>query len=169
MCKSKESVRRIVAPILNVFVLISIGFAFGRLTRPQPSTEKLPQKESTEEIKESIVVTYLHGTMRCVSCNTIEQTLRTVLDEFYSEQMQAKELVFREVNFDRDEMLAKRWDINSSMAVISREREGQEQEFVVLHDVWTYVGDNEALSSYLKEQLDQQMQEKGQLIEEVQP
>ncbi|MDA3960874.1 MAG: nitrophenyl compound nitroreductase subunit ArsF family protein [Planctomycetota bacterium] len=146
-----ESLRRWLAPPLMVFVLISIGFALGRQTAPvQPTAAERPA--AAEQAR--VVVTYLHGTIRCVSCNSIERLLRATLSERYAAAMQDGRLVFREVNFDTDEALAKRYDVASSTAVISWERDGEEQGFVKLDGVWERKDDSEVFAAYIAEHID---------------
>ncbi len=147
-----ERCQKLFARPLMAFVLISIGFALGRLTTPASVaadadtggagggdgsgvTERVPQGPSRA------YVTYLHGNLRCVTCNTIERMLQDVVRGRFSEELSDGSLVWREVNYDEDPTLAKRYDVATSTPVISWEVDGREAGFDKLDQVWSLMRD----------------------------
>ncbi len=148
-----ETLRRWLARPLIVFVLISIGFALGRQTAPRPT----PADASPAATGQGrVVLSYLHGTRRCLACNTIQRLLQETVDH-YAQAIADGYLLFREVNFDRDDTLARRYGITGSTAVLSWEHDGQEQGFITLDAVWMLRDDPEDFAAYIREEIDQRL------------
>ncbi|MFW5828911.1 MAG: nitrophenyl compound nitroreductase subunit ArsF family protein [Planctomycetota bacterium] len=146
-----DQLRRYLAPPLIVFMLISIGFALGRLTAPREMGAGA-SASATEEAQ--VVVSYLHGSLRCVTCNSIEQQLRTLVHERYAEALQDGRLHFREVDYERNEALAERYGITGSTAVVSWRADGREAGFERLDAVWTHLNDPAAFKAYVAGHID---------------
>jgi formylglycine-generating enzyme required for sulfatase activity len=149
---TQDRLRRWLAPPLIVFVLISIGFALGRLSAPSGgagSASAAPPGEATR-----VIVRYFHGDIRCVTCNDLERVLQYTLEKHYVEAQRAGSLVYEEINFDRDATLAKRYDVSTSMPVIAWEIDGAEAGAETLVAVWERLDDEQELETFLVAAID---------------
>jgi anaerobic ribonucleoside-triphosphate reductase len=117
--------------ILLSFVLISIGFALGK-----HYAGKTVQDTDTE--KSSLVrVYYMHANFRCATCNRIQELTEKLLKDKYAKQMDSGKIDFVEVNFQKNEALAERFDIKSSCVVVAKIRAGKIAAHQTLNEVWT--------------------------------
>jgi len=128
----------IVKRVLLAFVLISIGFALGKdVTLRQRAAADGPRSASMIERGDKVVVTYLHTTFRCATCNAIERLAKTLVETEFAEKLAAGRIVWREANFQQDEALAKRYGVIASCVVVAKIEDGRETEFQRLDDTWT--------------------------------
>jgi hypothetical protein len=144
-----KKARNIIINLLLSFVLISIGFALGKHSASRPQTATPP-----EPMAEKVNVYYMHATFRCVTCNTIEKLTKQLLDSKYKKQMQDGSVMFSEVNFQKNEQLAKQFDVLSSCVVVARTRSGKIISFERLDKVWELVGNPDEFNAYLSKAID---------------
>jgi hypothetical protein len=134
--------QRFITRVLLGFVLISIGYAAGRHTQPPPLA-------APAALQARVVVTYMHGTFRCATCNTIEAMTRSLVTREFAAELAAGELEIRELNFQRHEALAARWGISASCVVVSQHAAAKELAFTRLDEVWTLMKDPPAFDRRL--------------------
>lgn len=139
------------------FVLISIGFALGKeitLRRLQSTRAANPPPIGTSASVPAATTRlrayYLHGTIRCVTCNFIEATARQVLGTDFAKEMAAGRILWREVDFQQEPELAKRYDVAASTLVLVREVDGKETTFRRLDKVWEIADQPAALAGYIR-------------------
>lgn len=135
--------------LLLIFVLVSIGFAFGKhsATRSQVA---LPSGQMPETVK----VYYMHATFRCVTCNTIEKMTRQLLESKYKKQMQDGCIMFSEVDFQKNEPMARQFDVISSCVVVARARNGEITGFERLDKVWELLDKPDEFNAYISSAID---------------
>ena len=166
-----EKAKNITRATLLAFVLVSVGFALGKevTARRQAATS---QPESTASAAASdtpaaataqvaapgdkpvatsnkVVVYYLHTTFRCVTCNEIERLAKTLVETEFADALAAGRIEWREANFQKDESLAKRYEVVSSCVVVVNIEGGQEKGFQRLDDVWTRYQDPADFNAYV--------------------
>lgn len=142
--------RRVIRSLLLGFVLVSIGFACGRQTAPRPEaaspspvdgalTAVAPAADApvADAAEEKLIVYYLHKTVRCVTCNSIEAMTQEVLQTQFSDELRAGRVEWRTANMDENPDLARRFDVASSSVVLVSLHGGQERSHETLTDVWT--------------------------------
>jgi len=148
-----ESAKRIVARVLIVFVLISIGFALGKETARRseaPGGGLTPMADaSTQPASDKVTVYYMHSTIRCVTCNRIEAYTDSLLKEQFAAPLGDGRLEWKSVNFQEDETLAKRYDVGVSCIVLVRRRAGSDVAHRRLDEVWTKIGDEDEFTRYV--------------------
>lgn len=149
----QNTLRRWLAPPLIVFVLISIGFALGRMSAARVPDLSTEPASSVTDPQTRVLVQYFHGTLRCVSCNTIEDLLRACLTAHYAEALAAGDLVFRDINFDQNDSLAARYDISSSIPLLTSVIDSREARAHQLHAVWELKDDRELFDNYIIEEI----------------
>jgi hypothetical protein len=140
----------IVKNLLLIFVLVSIGFAFGKysVTKSQPISLLVVQTAET------VNVYYMHTTFRCVTCNTIEKMTRQLLESKYKKQMQNGAVVFTEVDFQKNESMAKQFDVISSCVVVAKTKDGKSTVFERLDKVWELLDKPEEFNAYISSAID---------------
>ena len=140
-------VQPILKNILLVFALVSIGFAIGKeyTLRTVKPAEAAPPASADDKV----IVYYLHGTIRCVTCNKIERQARETIERDFAEDLKASRIEWRVVNFQNDDELAKRFDITSSGVVVVKMSGGREVAVRKLEKVWTLVDDPLGFSAYI--------------------
>lgn len=148
--------RSVVRGLLLAFVLVSIGFALGkevtmRSFRAIQAGGTAPPP--TAPAADKIIVYYLHAQIRCVTCNKIEKMARELVQREYAPDLRSGRVEWRTANFQKEEELAKRYDIASSSVVLVRTQAGREVEFRRLDDVWKLSDDPAAFNAYMGDAL----------------
>lgn len=81
---------------------------------------KEEKSETLSASDEKVEVYYFHYTRRCVTCTTVENETRTILDEFYSEEMKSGDVIFKAINLDESgsEEIAEKLEISGQTLLI---------------------------------------------------
>ena len=145
---------KIIKNILLAFVLVSIGFALGKnysdvKIKSKNDVVMVKAKNTDLENRMVIHVYYMHSTFRCATCNTIEKMTKKLLNTKYSEEMNKKEILFSDVDFQSNEHLAKKFGVVSSCVVVAIEKNGKIIDFKRLDEVWTLMERPEKFNSYI--------------------
>lgn len=152
-----EKTRKILTRLLLVFVLISIGFAFGRHS---VKNSRLPVAESAAQ-GSYVNVYYMHATFRCETCNTIEALTRTLLNKNYAAEMTAGRLKWLEVDFQEDERLAKKFSVVSSCVVVALIDKGEVVDFKRLDEVWILMQKPDQFNRYVSDVVNLMLRRQG--------
>lgn len=138
---------------LLAFVLISVGFAFGKhsvrrvaVTEPRSSG---PPAAAAAALPVKIRVYYLHATFRCVTCNTIEKMTRELLERQFGKALADGRIEWREDDFQENESLAKRFDVISSCVVVAKMRGEKVLAYQRLDEVWTLMDNPVKFNDYV--------------------
>lgn len=136
--------------LLLAFVLISSGFAVGReVGLSKADTRAKPTANSPHERADTVVVYYMHRTFRCVTCNRIEKMAQDVVQREFAEQLSRKTVQWKQVNFEVNEDLARRYNVASSSVVVVQLRDGREVAHQTLDEVWTLVNKPAEFATYI--------------------
>ncbi len=155
--------KTIITKLLMTFVLVSIGFAIGKEAtlrkqaqndHPAPETSAAAAGQ-TEQVQEKVIVYYMHGTFRCVTCNSIETMAKEVIENDFADAMADGRLEWQVVNFQNNAALARRYGVGTSTLVIAKIADGKEVEFKRLDEVWTKINDPGAFKQYVDEMIQQ--------------
>ncbi|HUW32662.1 MAG TPA: nitrophenyl compound nitroreductase subunit ArsF family protein [Planctomycetota bacterium] len=147
----KIDAKKLLAKLLLAFVLISIGFAIGKevtLRRVQASRSGASAIQPNEQ-GDKVIVYYMHATIRCVTCNSIEAMTAKLIDSAFGDAKKAGKLVWKEVDFQENEDLAKRYDVVSSCIVVVHQRDGKQVAFQRLDDVWLLADKPQQFNEYV--------------------
>jgi len=134
---------------LLAFVLVTIGFAIGKEVTLRRVRQAEPDKIIAPAGKDQVVVSYVHATIRCVSCNTIERLVQETLDEQFADAVAQKSLSFKEVNFQKNTTFGKRYEIVANCVVLHKFIQGKEEKHQRLDKVWELYEDPPAFKKYL--------------------
>ena len=139
----------IIKNLLLIFVLVSIGFAFGKHSAARP-----PAALPSGHVVETVNVYYMHATFRCVTCNTIEKMTRQLLESKYKKQMQDGCMMFSQVDFQKNEPMARQFDVISSCVVVATARNGKITGFERLDKVWELLDKPDEFDAYISSAID---------------
>jgi hypothetical protein len=65
---------------------------------------RMPEEQKTEiTASEDIQVYYFHNTLRCATCNAVEDETKMALEMFYGEKMKAGTIAFTSLNLEEEE------------------------------------------------------------------
>ena len=143
-----EKIKTLLTKALLAVVLIGVGYALGKHSvTPEncgasPSTqspsakdqERVPKTTATSEV---VMVYYMHGSVRCVTCNTIETMAKTLVDRDYASWLKSGRLRWNEVDFQKRSDLAKTFGLVSSCVVVANMKGEELLDFQRLDEVWT--------------------------------
>jgi len=145
-----EKAKKILTNSLLAFVLLSIGFAFGKHSvKSEAQTDMVPQAKG-----HVVAVYYLHSTFRCVTCNTIEKMTRDLLGNSYSDKLKTGKIQWLEADFQENEALARQFEVVASCVVVAEVKDGKVVDYKRLDEVWTLMKDTDAFNRYISEAID---------------
>ncbi len=135
---------------LLAFVLLSVGFAIGKeMVLRQTETPSEDRRSDSSKTKNQVVVSYVHATIRCVSCNTIERLVKETLDEQFANAISEETITVAEINFQKDMDFARQYEIVANCVVLHRMVQGNEVAYQRLDKVWKLYEDPTAFKQYL--------------------
>jgi hypothetical protein len=79
----------------------------------------------------------------------MEQATRALLDSAFAADLAAGRVEWRAADFQKDEALAKRYDVASTCVVVAKIRDGRQKAFQRLDDIWTRYQDPAAFDQYV--------------------
>ena len=153
-----ERARKILTNGLLAFVLISIGFAAGKRAAENQGRDRIPLPTESGRY---VAVYYLHATIRCVTCNTIEKMTREMLDTYYSEELKNGAIQWIEDDYQKNDALAKQFKVVSSCVVVADVKDGVVVDYKRLDDVWTKMKDPIVFNAYVSEAIDGYLENAG--------
>lgn len=147
MGTSAQPVRTWATRLLLAFVLVSIGFAVGKETALRAQRRVAAAATVADSAKPTepntatpqLIVYFMHPTIRCVTCNSIERRTRQTIAADFAAELAAGRIVMKESNFDEDSTLANRYEVPSSTVVLVRRKNDKELGFKRLDQVWTMI------------------------------
>lgn len=148
-----ENYKEHLTKILLVFVIFSIGFAFGKhsVTGRKDSPDQGKAVNQLSSPDESLVrLYYMHAMFRCVTCNSIEEQARKLTEKEFSAELANKKLEWVEVNFQQDKAMAEKFDVVASCVVVAVVKSGQIESSERLDQVWTLLEKPEEFNSYIR-------------------
>ena len=149
-----EKYVKILKNILLAFVLISIGFSLGKHYAGKKSAV-------SEDAKKSLVrVYYMHAALRCSTCNSIEKMTEQLLKDKYSQEMLDDKIEFVDVNFQENEILAKKFDVLASCVVVAKIEDGKIVAHQRLDKVWTLFQKPAEFNDYISKAVQAYLREK---------
>lgn len=142
-----KRIRGWITRLLLGFVLVTIGFAWGRQTALRTGAGAPAGRPEYRAAR--LVVYSVHSTARCIGCIEIEATAKRVVEQDFAREMAAGDIEFRTLDFSRDPEFARQYDISGSTILLVRREGGREVGFERLDEVWTKDRDTHELSDYL--------------------
>jgi hypothetical protein len=167
-----NKIYKITIPVVLLIVAV-IVFAIGKpINTPEQKTEQLAvaevapiQEVNTEEKAETVgakvVAYYFYGNARCVTCVNIEKYAKEAVEQYFAEELQNGKLGFKSLNVETTENrhYIQDYQLYSSSLVLASHEDNEQIKWKNLHDVWTHVRNKEKFFQYVKEEIEQFLQE----------
>jgi len=150
----REKVIIIVQKVLLIYVFVTIGFSIGkeatlRLYQRRMSDSGALQSVRGEAETDKVVVYYFHTTFRCVTCNDIEQRIKNLIQREFADAYKAGRIEWKEVDFQQEEVLAKRYGVMVGCVVVANIRGGKDVDFQRLDEIWTKFQEPSGFDQYI--------------------
>ncbi len=134
-----EKYKKTITNLLLAFVLVSIGFALGKhsvVSQTVNGEMTAASNGGTVSSERLVKIFYMHATFRCVTCNSIENRAKQLVERDFADAWNQKKILWEEVNFQTNETLAKKFDVSTSCIVVTIIKGDEILEFNRLDDVW---------------------------------
>jgi hypothetical protein len=137
--------------LLLAFVLVSIGFFLGKhsVRHADSAPGITPSPAQSGKALQTVTIFYMHATIRCVTCNTIEKMTRELVETQFGTELAEGVLVWRDVDFQKNEALAGQFEVVSSVVVIARMKGDDVVDFKRLDKVWTLMDNPPEFDAYV--------------------
>jgi hypothetical protein len=145
-------VRKALAGVLAAFALVSIGFAIGKeVTLRRLQAEGPGEAPGASGPADRVVLYYMHPTFRCVTCNQMEKMVQDLVQTEFAAPLDEGRLQWREVNYEEDETLARRYNVATSSLVVVRFRGGEEADHEALDRIWPLLDRPDELKALVRQ------------------
>ena len=156
------NLKKVLAPALLVFVVVSVAYAISAEARREPApeappaatAESVPAPEAAQDAGRVVRAYYFHSNQRCVTCRNIETHSRSALEESFPEAIEGGSLVWTPCNIDEAENRHYVQDFQLSMpgVVLAEEEGGRPVRYANLAAVWQHARTPERLRAYVTEE-----------------
>ena len=147
-----EKHKTLITNLLLAFVLVTIGFALGKHSVTAKSVEiqsVAASNGSATAGKSLLKLYYMHATFRCVTCNSIENKAKELVQRDFAEALKIGKIEWEDVNFQINEPLAKKFDVVASCVVVAQIVNGEITKFQRLDEVWTLLEKPDEFEHYV--------------------
>lgn len=140
--------KKILTIVLLLFVAVSLGWLAIKEIRGSVNSE-------TPSMENGLIVYYFYGNKRCATCKTIEANTNEVLTKDFKDELASGLIQLRLVNLDKPENahFVEDYAIISSSVLICRFKDGEEQEWKNLTEVWPLADKKEAFVEYVRKEM----------------
>ena len=86
-------------------------------------------KEQSGKVKDFVEVLYFHGKQRCVTCRSIEQNTKELLESKFQRQMKEGKVVYRVIDISKTEnaQIAEKYEVTWSSLFLVQHKNGKEK------------------------------------------
>lgn len=86
-------------------------------------------KEQSRQVKDFVEVLYFHGKQRCMTCRSIEQNTKELLESMFQRQMKEGKVVFRVIDISKKEnaRIAEKYEVTWSSLFLVQHKKGKEK------------------------------------------
>lgn len=119
-------------------------------SEPKASEQKVSEKSTNENAV--VTVYYFHTTMRCHSCNLIEEFTKKAVQENFAEQIKSGRVVVKAVNIDEEQNkhFVKDYKLYTKSVIVSEGSDGKELRWKNLDQVWMLLRDQNKFGEYIR-------------------
>ena len=106
----------------------------------------------TTEGSDQLVVYYLHGNRRCMTCRKMEAYSEEAVATGFAAQLKDSSIIWQVANFEEEgnEHFAKDYQLYGQSLIVSKLHEGKEIEWVNLDKIWKLVRNKEQFITYVQ-------------------
>ena len=86
-------------------------------------------KEQSGKVKDFVEVLYFHGKQRCVTCRSIEQNTKELVEAKFARQMKEGKVVYRVIDISKKEnaRIAEKYEVTWSSLFLVQHKNGKEK------------------------------------------
>lgn len=138
------------------FVTISLATMIWKETRPTSLAASGIQGSAVPPTEgPTLVASYFHGTIRCVTCNAIESTAKQAIEDAFADELESGRIRWQVVNYEEpgNEHFATDYQLVAPSVVLVSMRDGREQSWTNLPEVWELVGDTPRFRQFIQDRV----------------
>ncbi|MEW6712291.1 MAG: nitrophenyl compound nitroreductase subunit ArsF family protein [Candidatus Riflebacteria bacterium] len=154
MIRILERYKDFLTRFLLVFVIFSVGFAFGKHSEKKRSADagqiQALTRTASKEDKGIVRLYYMHAMFRCVTCNSIEERAKRLTEIEFANELSSGIMAWEEINFQQNQPLAAKFDVVSSCVVVAVVKNGEIQSFERLDQLWSLLEKQEEFDSCIR-------------------
>ena len=111
--------KRTLVLMMVSFILLACGEKMNAVTA----------KEQSGQVKDFVEVLYFHGKQRCVTCRSIEQNTKELLEAKFARQMKEGKVVYRVIDISKREnaRMAEKYEVTWSSLYLVQHKDGKEK------------------------------------------
>jgi hypothetical protein len=120
------------------------------------TSENDNKADSTQEPEVTVTAYYFHRSHRCRTCLAIERNAHDAIKWYYSKELERGKLRFIPLDMEDSENqhFVKDYQLYTSSLVLVKSRNGKQEKWENLQEVWLLVRDMEKFYKYVKENVD---------------
>ena len=125
----------------------------------KPSDAKPADAKPSRSTGNKLIAYYFHGKQRCPTCKNIEAYTQEAVASGFDEQLAAGRIEWQVVDYDEpaNQHFKKDFELDTPSVVLVRLRDGKQQNWRNLPEVWELVGDKPAFIEFVQRQIRQFM------------
>lgn len=152
--------------LLLGFVALSVAAIVRKEIRPGSESVK-PADQVFAGSK--LIAYYFHGKVRCVTCNEIEQSAREAIESGFGPELDSGRIEWRVVNYEEpgNEHYATDYRLASPCVVLASMRDGRQESWTSLPEVWELVGEKPAFTQFVQRHVAEQLSESASKTPEI--
>lgn len=158
--QGKESMKpkSILTAALLAFVGVSVVVMLAREPGQSDSGAQAQNLELGQpgDPNEQLVVYYFHRTKRCDTCQRLEEYTKQVLDNWFADQQQSRQIVWHRANIESPDNshFREQYELTANAVVLSKTEAGQEVEYENLDQIWNKVGNQSEFFQYIRQNIE---------------
>jgi hypothetical protein len=145
---------------LVVVVLAAVGVSVAVSVEPKSGVDSAAAKTDTTQTvkkdslvaKDIVYASYFHGDQRCPTCMKLEAYSSEAIQSGFEKEVKGSLLVFRTVNWDREENAhyLDDYQLYTKALILSRMRDGKEIAWTNLDSIWQLVDNKGKFIKYVQ-------------------
>ena len=114
-----DKMKRTLVLMMVSFILLACG----------EKTNAVTANEQSGQVNDFVEVLYFHGKQRCVTCRSIEQNTKELLEAKFSKQMKEGKVVYRVIDISKKEnaQMAEKYEVTWSSLYLVQHKNGNEK------------------------------------------
>jgi hypothetical protein len=111
---------------------------------------------NAETLGDGLVVYYFHSNTRCPTCQSIESQAKDTVHADFAPQLSSGAMSWKILNYEQPASapLAKKFDIQMPVVVLTKIKNGRVEDWRRLDKVWALVGDKPAFAKYVRGEIE---------------
>lgn len=154
--------KKVLTAGLILFVLTSVA----TLVLKEVGVGKRPPTTGSGKIAPGsgtrLIAYYLHGKVRCVTCNEIEESAKAAVEAGFAEELRNGRIEWRVVDYEEpgNEHYATDFKLAAPCVVLASMRDGRQESWRSLPEVWELIGDKPAFRAFVEKSVREELGER---------